>query len=51
MTCATTILASASGQLRRQDEGVTAFGLTGEGDENGGEHPITVGPRGAPRHP
>ena len=31
-------------QLRREDEGVTAFGLTGEGDEDGGEHPFTVGP-------
>jgi hypothetical protein len=33
-----------SRQLRREDEGVTAFGLTGERDENGSEHEITVGP-------
>ena len=30
-------------QLRREDEGVTAFGVTGEGDEDGGEHSLTVG--------
>jgi F420H(2)-dependent quinone reductase len=33
-----------TGQLRREDEGVTAFGVTGEGDENGSEHSLTVGP-------
>ena len=31
-------------QLRREDEGIAAFGLTGEGDEDGSEHPFTVGP-------
>ena len=30
-------------QLRREDEGVAAFGVTGEGDEDGGEHSLTVG--------
>jgi sulfide:quinone oxidoreductase len=31
-------------QLRREHEGITAFGVTGEGDENGREHEATVDP-------
>ena len=38
-------------QLRREDEGIAAFGLTGESDEDGGEHSLHGRSARRHRHP